>query len=58
MTTRLFQDEFAKVTTVLEAVNAQQGQEDQFSEREAMAAINRLHDRNQIMLSDDVIYKI
>ncbi|KAK9462871.1 MCM2/3/5 family-domain-containing protein [Lipomyces oligophaga] len=52
----LFQDEFANVDEIITEVNKQMMQEDKFTHAEAMAALNTMQDRNQIMISDGNVY--
>ncbi|KAK9449132.1 MCM2/3/5 family-domain-containing protein [Limtongia smithiae] len=58
LNTELFSEDFAKVSAVTAEVNRRMQQEDVFSDAEALAALNKMNDRNQIMLSSDVVYKI
>lgn len=54
----LFNDDSAKFDELLAEVNNEMDQEDLFTIAEARAALQKLHDRNRVMLSGDTVYKI
>lgn len=56
--TAIFTDDYAAVDVLVAEVNKRMEQEDLFSEQEAAAALRKMHDKNQIMLSGDMVYKI
>ncbi|KAK7205774.1 MCM2/3/5 family-domain-containing protein [Myxozyma melibiosi] len=58
LNTPLFADEYASVDVLVAEVNKRMEQEDLFSEQEATAALRKMNDRNQIMLSGNMVYKI
>ncbi|KAK9239706.1 MCM2/3/5 family-domain-containing protein [Lipomyces kononenkoae] len=54
----IFADDYVLLETLIVEVNKRMQQEDLFSEQEIMAALNRMQEKNQIMLSEDMVYKI
>lgn len=53
-----FHEDSTLVTTLVTEVNKQMQREDQFTEKEAIAALQLMSDSNKIFLSGDTVYKI
>ncbi|KAK9455246.1 MCM2/3/5 family-domain-containing protein [Dipodascopsis uninucleata] len=58
LNTPLFQDDYAQKSAIIAEVNKKMDQEDQFSDQEANAAFLKMQDKNQVMVSGDIVYKI
>ncbi|KAI1132016.1 MCM2/3/5 family-domain-containing protein [Nemania abortiva] len=59
LNTDLFEDESANVDDVIEAVNGRLGRRETFSREEAIKALKRMDNANQIMYTDgELVYKI
>ncbi|KAK9389244.1 MCM2/3/5 family-domain-containing protein [Lipomyces mesembrius] len=58
LSTPIFADDYVRSETLIIEVNKRMQQEDLFSEQESMAALNRMQEKNQIMVSGDMVYKI
>ncbi|KAK9470108.1 MCM2/3/5 family-domain-containing protein [Dipodascopsis tothii] len=58
LNTDVFADDFARFDTLLDEVNKHLDQEEVFGAGEARAALERMQERNMIMVSEDIVYKI
>ena len=54
----VFSDDYAEFLPLLEQINAGLGAREKFEEAEARAALEVMHDRNSIMFSGDMVYKV
>ncbi|EMR08884.1 hypothetical protein PNEG_02668 [Pneumocystis murina B123] len=58
ITTPLFREEYANFNDLFSEINKELAQEELFTTREVMAALNKLSEQNKIMISNNIIYKI